>query len=98
MEQSEALSTVVPGESVRILSATRRAPVSVNGCSPPRWVQAKLFMNGVLLLAYSGYMASVFRPSLKPLWLWDGWKMPIDSDRRSQPLASSMQSGHHGNA
>lgn len=58
----------------------------------------ELFMNGVLLLAYSGYMASVFRPALKPMWLWDGWRVHIDSDKRSQPLTSSLQSGQHGNA
>jgi len=32
----------------------------------------ELFMNGVLLLAYSGWMVAVLRPKLEPLWLWDG--------------------------
>ncbi|MEX3680248.1 hypothetical protein AB3X89_24005 [Paraburkholderia sp. BR14320] len=34
----------------------------------------ELLMNGILLLAYSGYMAVCFRPTLNPMWLWDGWK------------------------
>ncbi|MEX3640572.1 hypothetical protein AB3X90_41065, partial [Paraburkholderia sp. BR14427] len=33
----------------------------------------ELLMNGILLLAYSGYMAVCFRPTLNPMWLWDGW-------------------------
>ena len=32
----------------------------------------ELFMNGVLLLAYSGWMYAVFKPKLDPLWLWNG--------------------------
>lgn len=32
----------------------------------------ELFMNGVLLLAYSGWMVAVLRPKLEPLWLWTG--------------------------
>lgn len=32
----------------------------------------ELFMNGVLLLAYSGWMYGALRPKLEPLWLWDG--------------------------
>jgi hypothetical protein len=32
----------------------------------------ELFMNGVLLLAYSGWMFAAVRPKLEPLWLWDG--------------------------
>ena len=32
----------------------------------------ELFLNGVLLLAYSGWIAAVLRPKLEPLWLWDG--------------------------
>jgi len=32
----------------------------------------ELFMNGLLLLAYSGWMAAVLRPKLEPLWLWQG--------------------------
>jgi hypothetical protein len=32
----------------------------------------ELFMNGVLLLAYSGWIYAATRPKLEPLWLWDG--------------------------
>ncbi|HAV35899.1 MAG TPA: hypothetical protein DCX52_05985 [Massilia sp.] len=32
----------------------------------------ELFMNGVLLLAYSGWIWAVLKPKLEPLWLWDG--------------------------
>ena len=32
----------------------------------------ELFMNGALLLAYSGWMFAVMRPKLEPLWLWNG--------------------------
>jgi len=31
----------------------------------------ELFLNGVLLLAYSGYLAATLKPRLDPLWLWD---------------------------
>jgi len=31
----------------------------------------ELFLNGVLLLAYSGYLAAALKPRLDPLWLWD---------------------------
>lgn len=33
----------------------------------------ELFLNGVLLLAYSGYLAAALKPRLDPLWLWD-WR------------------------
>lgn len=32
----------------------------------------ELFLNGVLLLAYSGWIVAVLKPKLDPLWLWDG--------------------------
>jgi hypothetical protein len=32
----------------------------------------ELFMNGALLLAYSGWMVGALRPKLEPLWLWHG--------------------------
>ena len=32
----------------------------------------ELFMNGALLLAYSGWMAAALKPRLEPLWLWRG--------------------------
>lgn len=32
----------------------------------------ELFMNGVLLLAYSGWIYAAMRPKLEPLWLWKG--------------------------
>jgi riboflavin transporter len=55
----------------------------------------ELFLNGVLLLAYSGWMAAVLRPKLEPLWLWDG-RAPIvrssaaasPTNRNSVPLPS----------
>lgn len=31
----------------------------------------ELFLNGVLLLAYSGYLGAVLKPRLEPLWLWN---------------------------
>ncbi len=30
----------------------------------------ELFLNGVLLLSYSGYLAAALKPKLAPLWLW----------------------------
>lgn len=30
----------------------------------------ELFLNGVLLLAYSGYLGAALKPRLEPLWLW----------------------------
>ena len=32
----------------------------------------ELFLNGVLLLAYSGWMYGALKPKLEPLWTWDG--------------------------
>jgi hypothetical protein len=32
----------------------------------------ELFLNGVLLLAYSGWISAAVRPKLEPLWLWQG--------------------------
>ena len=34
----------------------------------------ELFMNGVLLLAYSGWIYAAMKPKLEPLWLWEGRK------------------------
>lgn len=34
----------------------------------------ELFLNGVLLLAYSGWMYAALKPRLEPLWLWDAHK------------------------
>lgn len=34
----------------------------------------ELFLNGVLLLAYSGWMYGAIRPKLEPLPIWDGAK------------------------
>ena len=31
----------------------------------------ELFLNGVLLLAYAGYLGAAIKPRLEPLWLWD---------------------------
>lgn len=41
----------------------------------------ELFLNGVLLLAYSGWMVAVLKPKLEPLWLWDG-------ERAYQPIVA----------
>lgn len=32
----------------------------------------ELLLNGVLLLAYSGWMYAALKPKLEPLWTWDG--------------------------
>ncbi|WP_193790887.1 hypothetical protein [Sphingomonas turrisvirgatae] len=47
----------------------------------------ELFLNGVLLLAYSGYLAAAIKPRLDPLWLWhsnralkDGYAETIRSE------------------
>ncbi|MEX5746255.1 hypothetical protein [Massilia sp. X63] len=59
----------------------------------------ELFLNGVLLLAYSGWMAAVLRPKLEPLWLWTGARAyrPIVGGRvadepklRSNPIAQEV--------
>ena len=34
----------------------------------------ELFLNGILLLAYSGWMFAAIKPKLEPLWLWNGSK------------------------
>ena len=34
----------------------------------------ELFLNGVLLLAYGGYVGAALKPSLHPLWLWESAK------------------------
>jgi hypothetical protein len=34
----------------------------------------ELFLNGVLLLAYSGYVGAALKPRLEPLWLWQSAK------------------------
>lgn len=34
----------------------------------------ELFLNGILLLAYGGWMFSTVNPKLEPLWLWNGSK------------------------
>ncbi len=34
----------------------------------------ELFLNGILLLAYSGWMFAVVKPKVEPLWLWKGSK------------------------
>ncbi|MPN61317.1 hypothetical protein SDC9_209053 [bioreactor metagenome] len=34
----------------------------------------ELFLNGILLLAYSGWMYAALKPKLEPLWIWDGAK------------------------
>ena len=34
----------------------------------------ELFLNGVLLLAYGGYVGAAIKPRLEPLWLWESAK------------------------
>ena len=34
----------------------------------------ELFLNGVLLLAYGGYVGAALKPRLHPLWLWQSAK------------------------
>jgi hypothetical protein len=58
----------------------------------------ELLMNGLLLLAYSGYMASVFRPTLKPMWLWDGWKGYFKNESGTDSLSQPLSSARHGKA
>lgn len=50
----------------------------------------ELFLNGVLLLAYSGWMAAVLKPKLEPLWLWDGERAykPIVGGRIVEPAGA----------
>jgi hypothetical protein len=47
----------------------------------------ELFMNGVLLLAYSGWMYGALRPKLEPLWVWNGAKayVPELGERIAEP-------------
>lgn len=39
----------------------------------------ELFLNGVLLLAYGGYVAAALKPRLAPLWVWDSRKAYRDN-------------------
>lgn len=39
----------------------------------------ELFLNGVLLLAYGGYVAAALKPRLEPLWVWDSRKAYRDN-------------------
>lgn len=50
----------------------------------------ELFLNGVLLLAYSGWMVAVLKPKLEPLWLWDGERAykPIVGGRTIEPTGA----------
>lgn len=38
----------------------------------------ELFLNGVLLLAYGGYLGAALKPRLEPLWLWDSSRVYRD--------------------
>ncbi|MFP4893787.1 hypothetical protein [Paraburkholderia sp. EG304] len=58
----------------------------------------QLLMNGLLILAYSGYMASVFKPKLTPLALWEGfkvdvWKESLKFKKTSEPSSDIVGSG-----
>lgn len=50
----------------------------------------ELFLNGVLLLAYSGWIVAVLKPKLEPLWLWDGERAykPIVDGRIVEPTGA----------
>ena len=39
----------------------------------------ELFLNGVLLLAYSGYLGAALKPRLAPLWLWNAGRAYRDN-------------------
>ncbi|MCW1400897.1 hypothetical protein OKA06_00650 [Novosphingobium sp. MW5] len=39
----------------------------------------ELFLNGVLLLAYSGYLGAALKPRLEPLWLWNSGRAYKDN-------------------
>ncbi|MGF6878524.1 hypothetical protein [Paraburkholderia sp. MM5477-R1] len=58
----------------------------------------ELFMNGMLLLAYSGYMAAVFRLKLEPMWLWNGRKRSFRSEPNSSTAKRALSSPHQGDA
>jgi hypothetical protein len=57
----------------------------------------ELFMNGVLLLAYSGWIFAAIKPRLEPLWLWEGRKVCLPgigsrSDDNNSVRARAMHS------
>lgn len=64
----------------------------------------ELFLNGVLLLAYSGWMAGALKSKLEPLWLWDGDKAYRPgvgerlTDPGSQPPKQATAMNHPLNA
>lgn len=39
----------------------------------------ELFLNGVLLLAYAGYLGAALKPRLEPVWLWDSKRVYRDN-------------------
>lgn len=39
----------------------------------------ELFLNGVLLLSYAGYLGASIKPRLEPLWLWDSKRVYRDN-------------------
>jgi hypothetical protein len=47
----------------------------------------ELFLNGVLLLAYSGHVAAAIKPKLAPLWLWEAPR----TGERKRPDENSQQ-------
>lgn len=55
----------------------------------------ELFLNGVLLLAYSGWLWGAVQPKLEPLWLWDGREAyrPGVGKRITQKSASAERGG-----
>lgn len=57
----------------------------------------ELFLNGILLLAYSGWMVAVLRPKLQPLWLWDGARAyrPIADGRVVQAVEPAKSRSNH---
>lgn len=49
----------------------------------------QLLMNGLILLAYGGYMANVLRPNKEPFALWEGLKVDVWNEylKLKQPSA-----------
>ena len=52
---------------------------STGGGRYPRPLRYYFILNGVLLLAYSGYLGAALKPRLEPLWLWDAKRVYRDN-------------------
>lgn len=51
----------------------------------------ELFMNGVLLLAYGGYFATLLQAKVEPMWLWEGWKKLVRARDGVSAAPTSVQ-------